>query len=72
MPKKVSIPIVSEQARENCGDLEQYKTGTKSEILFIATDTADKFHKCKAKHRTVVEEYNNLENVVNEFNSEID
>jgi hypothetical protein len=44
--------------------LEQYKTGTKAEILFVATDTADKFHKCKAKHNTVVEEYRNLEDAV--------
>lgn len=67
-PNKVELPIVSEQAREDCGELEQYKTGTKAEILFVATDTADKFHKCKAKHNTVVEEYRNLEDAVKEFN----
>jgi hypothetical protein len=67
----VEVPVVSEQAREDCGELETYKTGTKSEILFVATDTADKFHKCKAKHDTVVEEYKNLENAVDEFNKEV-
>lgn len=70
MPNKVSLPTVSEQARINCGELEKYETGTKSEILFVATDTAYKFHECKAKHKTVVEEYKNLENAVKEFNED--
>lgn len=71
-PRKVSLPKVSEQARIDCGELEKYETGTKSEILFVATETAYKFHECKAKHKTVVEEYKNLENAVKEYNKEID
>lgn len=67
-PNKVSLPAVSEQARTSCGELEKFETGTKSEILFVVTDTADKFHSCKNKHETVVEEYRNLENAVKEFN----
>lgn len=62
---------MSEQARENCGELQMYDTGTKSEILFVATDTADKFHKCKAKHNTVVEEYKSLEQAVKEYNKTV-
>ena len=67
-PKKVSIPKVSEQARTSCGELQEFKTGTKSEILFVVTDTADKFHSCKNKHDTVVQEYRNLEKSVEKFN----
>jgi hypothetical protein len=67
-PKKVSLPKVSEQARTDCGQLQEFKTGTKSEIIFVVADTADKFHECKIKHKTVVEEYKNLEKAVKEFN----
>jgi len=71
-PKKVQLPAVSEQARQECGELEQFKTGTKAEIIFVVTDTADKYHKCKAKHETVVEEYKNLEKAIDEYNKELD
>lgn len=71
-PKKVQLPTVSEQAREDCGELEKFKTGTKAEILFVVTDTASKFHKCKAKHKTVVEEYKNLEEAIDEYNKVLD
>lgn len=70
--KKVSLPQVSEQARTELPELLEYKTGTKKEILIIGIDTANKYHDCKAKHRTVVQEYKNLEDAVKKFNEEID
>lgn len=71
-PKKVQLPTPSEQAREECGELKRFETGTKAEILYVVTDTADKFHKCKAKHQTVVEEYKNLEEAIDEYNEKLD
>ena len=68
MPNKIELPQVSEQARSSCGELQAYQTGTKAEILSVASDTAYKFHDCKAKHKTVVEEYRNLESLIDEFN----
>lgn len=69
-PKEVRLPTVSEQARTELPELQQYKTGTKKEILMIGIDTANKYHDCKAKHKTVVQEYKNLENAVKKFNEE--
>lgn len=66
--KKVNLPATNPQARTSCGELELYKTGTKAEILRISTDTAIKFHKCKAKQETLVKEYKNLEDAVKKFN----
>ena len=67
-PKKVSLPQVSEESLLPCGELQQYKTGSKAEILLITVDTADKFYTCKYRHETLIKEYRNLENAVKEFN----
>lgn len=68
----MKLPAVSEQARLECGELTKFITGTKKEIIYVVSDTADKFHKCKAKHGTVVKEYENLEEAVKAFNSQVD
>lgn len=71
-PKRVQLPTVSEQARAELPELQQYKTGTKKELLTIGIDTANKFHDCKAKHGVVVQEYRNLEKAVETFNAEVE